>query len=227
MLPKVKYPLRDIFVYSLDKEIPFRQLLVKEERLLESPDTERKVLLESMCEVVSNCSLGEIDGTTLPIFDLQLIFLKLLEYSKTEIPNWLFACEECGEANEVEISLSNFDITRGKFSSPVIELRENLIVTMRYPTAKEIFETAEGKEFAEFYDIATKCIVAILYEDEFLDVNDEEKIEFVDNLTKGEFEEIKYFFANMPVVNNKIEFNCVNCETKNTAYMNGFLGEAI
>ncbi len=98
---------------------------------------------------------------------------------------------------------------------------------MRYPTAKEIFETAEGKEFAEFYDIATKCIVAILYEDEFLDVNDEEKIEFVDNLTKGEFEEIKYFFANMPVVNNKIEFNCVNCETKNTAYMNGFLGEAI
>ena len=48
MLPKVKYPLRDIFVYSLDKEIPFRQLLVKEERLLESPDTERKVLLESM-----------------------------------------------------------------------------------------------------------------------------------------------------------------------------------
>ena len=83
----------------------------------------------------------------------------------------------------------------------------------------------EGKEFAEFYDIATKCIVGILYEDEFLDVNDEEKIEFVDNLTKGEFEEIKYFFANMPVVNNKIEFNCGNCETKNTAYMNGFLGE--
>ena len=47
-LPKAKYPLTDIFVYSLDKKIPFRQFLVKEERLFESPDSDRDVLIKSI-----------------------------------------------------------------------------------------------------------------------------------------------------------------------------------
>ena len=86
-LPKAKYPLTDIFVYSLDKKIPFRQFLVKEERLFESPDSDRHVLIKSISDCITSCSLGKVDGTTLPIFDLQNIWIQLSKISEIEIPD--------------------------------------------------------------------------------------------------------------------------------------------
>ena len=56
------------------------------------------------------------------------------------------------------------------------------------------------------------------------DIPSEDKIEFVDSLTRQEFNIIKLFFETMPVVRNIIEFNCSHCEAENIEIMNGYFG---
>ena len=158
-LPKAKYPLTDIFVYSLDKKIPFRQFLVKEERLFESPDSDRDVLIKSISDCITSCSLGKVDGATLPIFDLQNIWIQLSKISEIPVPDWAFMCGECGEYHEQPISYDDFGFKLTEYHTDTIKLRDNLIVKMRYPTAGELFKF--DKEVIPYYDIAAICLSLI------------------------------------------------------------------
>jgi len=224
-LPKAKYPLTDIFVYSLDKKIPFRQFLVKEERLFESPDSDRDVLIKSISDCITSCSLGKVDGATLPIFDLQNIWIQLSKISEIPVPDWAFMCGECGEYHEQPISYDDFGFKLTEYHTDTIKLRDNLIVKMRYPTAGELFKF--DKEVIPYYDIAAICIESVEIKGEKVeDISEEEKIEFIETLTPPEFEKITEFFASMPVVQNVIEFECGNCGAENESIMNGFFGEA-
>lgn len=223
-LPKAKYPLTDIFVYSLDKKIPFRQFLVKEERLFESPDSDRDVLIKSISDCITSCSLGKVDGATLPIFDLQNIWIQLSKISEIPVPDWAFMCGECGEYHEQPISYDDFGFKLTEYHTDTIKLRDNLIVKMRYPTAGELFKF--DKEVIPYYDIAAICIESVEIKGEKVeDISEEEKIEFIETLTPPEFEKITEFFASMPVVQNVIEFQCGNCGAENESIMNGFFGE--
>tara|TARA_Y100000361_G_scaffold91524_1_gene81564 strand:+ start:554 stop:1237 length:684 start_codon:yes stop_codon:yes gene_type:complete len=223
-LPKAKYPLTDIFVYSLDKKIPFRQFLVKEERLFESPDSDRDVLIKSISDCITSCSLGKVDGATLPIFDLQNIWIQLSKISEIPVPDWAFMCGECGEYHEQPISYDDFGFKLTEYHTDTIKLRDNLIVKMRYPTAGELFKF--DKEVIPYYDIAAICIESVEIKGEKVeDISEEEKIEFIETLTPPEFEKITEFFASMPVVQNVIEFECGNCGAENESIMNGFFGE--
>ena len=223
-LPKAKYPLTDIFVYSLDKKIPFRQFLVKEERLFESPDSDRDVLIKSISDCITSCSLGKVDGATLPIFDLQNIWIQLSKISEIPVPDWAFMCGECGEYHEQPISYDDFGFKLTEYHTDTIKLRDNLIVKMRYPTAGELFKF--DKEVIPYYDIAAICIESVEIKGEKVeDISEEEKIEFIETLTPPEFEKITEFFASMPVVQNVIEFECGNCGAENESIMNGFFCE--
>ena len=224
-LPKAKYPLTDIFVYSLDKKIPFRQFLVKEERLFESPDSDRDVLIKSISDCITSCSLGKVDGATLPIFDLQNIWIQLSKISEISLPDWSFMCGECGEYHEQPISYDDFGFKLTEYHTDILTLRDDLIVKMRYPTAGELFEF--DKETIPYYDIAAKCIDSVKIKGKTVkDISEEEKTEFIETLTIAEFEIITLFFASMPVVQNVIEFECENCGAENEVVMNGFFGES-
>ncbi len=225
-LPKAEYPLTDIYVFQLDKKIPFRPFLVKEEKLFENlKEQSRSESIETLSKCITNCSLGKVDGFTLPIFDLQNIWIQLTKISGIEMPEWLILCDECGEGNIVDIQIDNFETVYDERHKPVFPIRDNLVVTMRYPTAKELFEMTEGKEYAEFYDLAGLCIEEIEQDTAvWNDIPSEDKIEFVDSLTRQEFNIIKLFFETMPVVRNIIEFNCSHCEAENIEIMNGYFG---
>ena len=81
-LPKAEYALTDIYVFQLDKKIPFRPFLVKEEKLFENlKEQSRSESIETLSKCITNSSLGKVDGFTLPIFDLQNIWIQLTKIS--------------------------------------------------------------------------------------------------------------------------------------------------
>ena len=57
------------------------------------------------------------------------------------------------------------------------------------------------------------------------DLTKEEKIEFIEGLSLGEFGAFKDFFATMPVLEKEITFTCKNtdCGKTSTFWMNGYL----
>ena len=178
-LPSPKYDLTDIYVFSLDEKVPFRPLLVKEERLLQSPDSPRDVVLKYISESITNCSL--------PIFDLQSIWIALTKLSKVEMPDWLITCMECATVNTVSLELDDFRIVYDETHAPRFLLKDDLIVTMRYPTAGEIMESTRVEEYVEFYDMASICIESVEHDGEVItDISIEEKVEFIDNVNLKE-----------------------------------------
>jgi hypothetical protein len=86
-LPKVKHPIFEFVIPSTNKKEAFRPFLVKEEKILmmaiESED--QKQIMQAMKDTVSSCTFGKIDPDTLPIFDLEYIFLKLRSKSVGEV----------------------------------------------------------------------------------------------------------------------------------------------
>ena len=86
-LPQIDVQTFDINISSLGKKFKFRPFLVKEEKLLvmagESDD--KGDMINAVQQIVTNCSMGKVDGYKLPIFDLQKVFLEIRSMSVSNI----------------------------------------------------------------------------------------------------------------------------------------------
>jgi Ni,Fe-hydrogenase III small subunit len=101
-----------------------------------------------------------------------------------------------------------------------------MTVEMRYPVASELKEIAGTEENAEIYSVAAACLDKIYIEDSIYEANEvseEDKMEFIENMTTDQFEKIRDFYETMPTLENKIEFNCKACGKENYIFMNGYL----
>ena len=78
MLPKIETPTFDFNIPSTGEVKKFRPFLVKEEKvlMLASEGGEYKDMISACEQVVSNCSLEEIDVSKLAVFDLVKYYLK-------------------------------------------------------------------------------------------------------------------------------------------------------
>ena len=183
----------------------------------------KEKLLENISQCISNCSLGKVDANTLPIFDMQYIWIQLHILSETDPLQYNIMCSECEEFNTVDIDLNNFRMNLVEGHTNVIKITDDLKLVMRYPTASMLQEQ-QNNNMIDFFDIASLCIEQVEYNGEMIsDIPLEEKESFIDNLTKKEFNKISLFFATIPVVENEIVFNCEKCETTNTNMMNGYM----
>tara|TARA_B100002019_G_scaffold284757_1_gene292848 strand:- start:6800 stop:7501 length:702 start_codon:yes stop_codon:yes gene_type:complete len=227
-LPMTEYPLVDIHVHALDKEVSFRPFLVKEEKLLvlAAESGEESDMIKATQQIITNCSFGKVDGEKLPIFDMQRVFIELRKISVSDKISAKFACGNCEKHVEMEISLDTFKLNTNDEHTKVCKVNDKLTVEMRYPTAKELSEIAGVQQLSELYNVAAACMDVIHFGEDTIsgeDINMEEKIEFIDNMTSDQFDIIKKFFETMPVVENEINFDCPHCGTTNQIYMNGYL----
>ena len=78
-LPVLNAPTHELTLTSTGETIKFRPFLVKEEKLLlmalESNDENE--MMSAMKQLITNCVLSDIDIETIPLFDIQYIFLQI------------------------------------------------------------------------------------------------------------------------------------------------------
>lgn len=227
-LPITEYPLVDIYVYSKKETHQFRPFLVKEEKLLVMASETNEILdmVKATQQIITNCSFGKIDGDELPIFDMQSIFMQLRKLSIGSEIEARFACGFCEQKQDVIIDLNNFTITEDENHTKTLKISDTMTVEMRYPVASELKEIAGTEENAEIYSVAAACLDKIYIEDsiyEASEVSEEDKMEFIENMTTDQFEKIRDFYETMPTLENKIEFNCKSCGKENYIFMNGYL----
>lgn len=226
-LPMTQYPLSEIYCYSQKQKVEFRPFLVKEEKLLvlaaESGDPIDMV--KASQQIITNCSFGKVKGDEIPIFDMQNIFIELRKLSVGTDVEAQFKCGECEHTVQVTIDLNRFELKEDDSHSPTIKLSDTVTVEMRYPQTEELKELAGTQEHADIYSVSANCIDKIYMDDvvyEREDTTEEERLEFIENLTSDAFESIRNFFDTMPAMENTIEFTCTKCGASNYAYMNGY-----
>lgn len=227
MLPKIDVPIYDLKLVSVNKKIRFRPFTVKEEKLLlmaaEAQDAESA--LNTIKQVCNNCVLDDIKIDSLPIFDLEYLFLNLRGRSISEIVSLKYKCnnkvkDEGGEekncGNVVQFDLNILDIKPevNKEHNDKIEITDKLGIVMKYPNFKIIEKYKDVESASSIVSLIIDCIDYIYDEQEMYYAKDtprNELEEFVDSLQTKDLEKLKLFFDSMPKMKKQLDFKCNKC----------------
>jgi len=228
MLPKLNVPTFELNLISDDKKINFRPFLVKEEKILlmALESGQEKDILNAMKQILSNCILTEIDIDSLPLFDLQYIFLQLRARSVGEIIEINLKHRDgvnkkgdpCTGTQKIKLNIDEIKPTKNKNFNPKIKLTDDMGIMMKYPTVELLGKIESSKNmsdmFGSMFDIIIGSINYIYHNDDIFYKNDykkEEISEFLSNLNTDQFEKIKDFFSNMPTISVKKQYVCKKC----------------
>jgi hypothetical protein len=150
-LPKIDQPLFDMVIPSTGKKVTFRPFLVKEEKILlmamESED-DAAVLL-AIKQIVNNCCVEDMDVDSLPVLDLEYMFLQLRARSIGEVVNLKYKCNndvtddgaeeshKCNNVVEIDLNILGIEPEKQEGHTNKIEITEKMGIIMKDPN----FET--------------------------------------------------------------------------------------
>lgn len=227
MLPKIDVPIYNVQLPLTKKKIRYRPFLVKEEKLLmmamESEDI--KGVTTTIKQIANNCILDEIDVDDLPVLDLEFLFLQLRARSVNEIVEMNYKCNNTIKNDEgdekscdhvVKVNFNIFDIkpTFDEKHTNKIELSAELGIVLRYPTFDSIEMIDDVNDVEKVFSILNTCVDYIYDADNIYyakDATKEEINEFIDGMTREQFEKVKVFFDTMPKLKKKVDFKCGKC----------------
>lgn len=201
-------PKYQITIPSTKERTAFRPFLVKEEKilLLAQENNEPDNMVMALQSLVESCVDGVEDASILPLFDIEFLFLKIRAKSVGEEVKPIILCPETGEEIEITINLSDITVKETKGHTNKIKVTEDLNVYMRYPSLALLKERNTGIDYtspSSFYDLIADCIEKIETKEETIDTkgySKEELTNFVDNMTKDQFEKLLDFFVTSPRV---------------------------
>ena len=227
MLPKIDVPIYDVQLPLTKKKIRYRPFLVKEEKLLmmamEADDM--RGITTAIKQIANNCILDEVDIDDLPVTDIEFLFLQLRARSVSEVVELSYKCNNTlkdDEGNEkacnhiVKFDFNIFDIKPAfdEKHTNKIELSPELGVVMRYPTFESIEMIEDVNDVSKVFSILSTCVDYIYDKDNIYyakDVTAEELNDFIDGMTRDQFEKVKDFFDTMPKLKKNVDFKCGKC----------------
>jgi len=181
-------------------------------------------MIHTVQQIITNCSLGKVDGSKLPIFDLQKVFLEIRGMSVSNIINLIAKCGECGIDNDVEFDLEKVKITKNKGHKKQIKLTDSMIIEMDYPKVTDI-EKLMGESIEEIYKVTANCIKTIYNDEEVIEFQEsplEERMDFIEQFSVKQFALIREFYESMPQLLHAIDFTCKACKKDNTLVIDGY-----
>jgi hypothetical protein len=219
-LPKIETPKYELIVPSTGKTVKYRPFLVREEKILllamESED--EKQMINAVQDIIENCVYEEVDTKTMPMFDIEYIFLQLRAKSKGEIADLTAECEKCNNPIAFQIDLSKIEVKGLKESDNKINLNDDIGIIMNYPSIS-LQENVHGDvtDIQNIFDTISFSIESIWDKNSLYPAKDhtkEELTEFIESLPDTSFEKIKYFFDTLPSLKHDVEIKCSHKDGK-------------
>jgi len=212
-LPKLTTPTFELEVPSTDEKIKYRPFLVKEEKILlmAMESGENKDIVQAVKDIVSECTFNKLNLGTMPMFDVEYIFLNIRAKSVGEISKLNLLCPDDGKTyTNVEIDLSKVEVQVEKDHTNKIELSDDMGMIMTYPTIDLFAESGiENITANNMLDVIGSCILQIYEEKgekvyEAKDQTKKELIEFIESMNTKQFKLLQKFFDTMPKLKHEI-----------------------
>lgn len=232
-LPVNATPIYTLKVPSTKKPFKFRPFLVKDEKALliaqESDDV--SVMLDTVKDVIKACAKSEIDVENLASFDIEYIFLQMRSKSIGEIVELTFACDvDHGTQNDqarsrVVVNIDDIKVEFPEGHTNNIALFGDVGVMMKYPTIDTLKRLEQDVSTTDAaLDIIADCIDYIYDGEQIFTAKDctkKDLLDFLDNLTSVQLNNIQNFFRTMPVLRTYIKYTCPVCGLEHNKYMEG------
>ena len=212
-LPRLDVPTYELTIPSTDDKIKYRPFLVKEEKILliamESGET--KAMLQSVKDIVDECTFNQLNLGNMPMFDIEYIFLNIRAKSVGEISKLKVLCQDDMKTYaKVEIDLNEIQVQVSDNHTNKIELTDEMGVIMKYPTI-DSFNVNNIADITtdNMLEVIAACVAQIYDKkgEEVYDSKDstqKELIEFVEQLNTKQFQDMQKFFDTMPALKHTI-----------------------
>ena len=212
-LPKLTTPTYELEVPSTDTKISYRPFLVKEEKILmiamESKDNAQ--IINAVKDIVSSCTFDKLDVGTMPMFDVEYIFLNIRAKSVGEVSKLKVLCPDDKKTYaNVEVDLTKVEVQVDEGHTNKIELTDDMGIIMTYPSMKSFQDLGiQNIDSKNMLDVVGACILQIYEEKgekiyEGKDQTKKELTEFIENLNSKQFKNVQDFFATMPKLKHDI-----------------------
>ena len=213
-LPKLTTPTYELEIPSTDEKISYRPFLVKEEKILlmamESGKNED--IVNAVKQIVSECTFNKLKLGTMPMFDVEYIFLNIRAKSIGEVSKLKLLCPDDNKTYaNVEVNLEEVQVQVSDDHTNKIELTDNMGMIMTYPTIDSFAESGIQQINANnMIDIIGSCVLQI-YEDngekvyEAKDQTKKEMTEFIEQMNTTQFKKVQKFFDTMPRLKHTIK----------------------
>ena len=230
-LPSIETPRYELTLPSTDKVVQYRPFLVKEEKILlvAMESNNNNEILNAIKEILTACTYEDIDVNTLPIFDIEYIFLQIRSKSVGEVSKVKLLCPDDNETYaDVEIDLTkvNVQVDDAHTNNVVIDEKRKLGIVFNYPTlemTKAGFDMT-NTDIDTLFDIMAKSINHIYEGDKIYPSKDstkEEMKKFLEGLPQTAFNKIKTFFETMPQLRHSVEVENPKTKVKSTIVLKG------
>ena len=228
-LPKLNdTPKYSVKIPSTQKTVRFRPFLVKEEKVLllamESDDTKDIVL--AILDTISACVADNIDVKKLTTYDVEYLFTQIRAKSVGETTAVSIECESCKEKNQVTVDINSIQVHGLNNVNYNVSLSPDMELELKHPTYDDIINdpTIDEKNPTEtLFAMIRHCMKNLKTEEELINLENETSQsidEFVGSMNTEQFESVREFVDNVPVMKYDVEFDC-KCGHNNKRELSG------
>ena len=213
-LPKLTTPTFEQEIPSTDEKINYRPFLVKEEKILlmAMESGENKDIVQAVKDIVTECTFGKLNLGTMPMFDVEYLFLNIRAKSVGEVSKLNLLCPDDKKTYaKVEVDLNKVQVQVGDDHTNKIELTDDMGIIMTYPTIDSFSESGiQTINASNMLDIIGSSILQIYEEKgekvyEAKDQTKKELTEFIESMNTSQFQKIQLFFDSMPKLKHTVK----------------------
>ena len=220
-LPIQSAPKYTISLPSDGKEVKFRPFLVKEQKLLmlAQEENDEGKTMEAIKDLIRTVTFQEVEPDTLPIIDMEYLFLKIRAKSVGETANIKLTCndascpDESRGTGETVVNIDEVEVV-GDEPEMKIMINDEIGIEFRYPTVGDMGGVEQLDQGSQTVEVIKKSIKSIYTEEDvFLakDTSDKELTEFVENLTVQQLEKLGGFFQSLSRLQKDVSAKCNTC----------------
>ena len=229
-LPKLTTPTYELEVPSTDEKIKYRPFLIKEEKILliAMESGENEDIIQAVKSIVSECTFNKLKLGTMPMFDVEYIFLQIRAKSVGEVSKLKLLCRDDGKTYaNVELDLNEVQVQVDDTHTNKIELTDEMGVIMNYPTIDSFSAAGIADITAENMLDVIAAGIAQIYDkggEEVYDSKDSTKkelIEFIEQLNTKQFQDIQAFYDTMPKLKHTITVKNPKTKKENIVVLSG------
>lgn len=207
------------------KDVCFRPMIVAEEKslLLAIQSNNKTNIIKTLLTIMTEC-FDENDMYSYSISDIEQCFLMLRSKSIGEFENFTINCPTTNERVSFSVNL-NTDIKINKNTlDSKIKISKDLVLIFNQPTIKNLLTCPDyGTNTENIYEFVAICLKQIHSKSKIIqcsDISDQEKIEFIQNLTPQQFKQVIEYFDSLNIIEIIGEYTTSDT-VKRTVNING------
>ena len=228
-LPKLQSQVYELEQPSTGEKIKYRPFLVKEQKtlMLASESEDETQIRDALAGIVSSCTFEKINPYSVPMFDVEFLFLRIRGKSVGEKIELNLLCPDDGETRvKTTLNLEDVGVNQKLGHSSEISITDKIKIIMNYPTLNDMVGMSGEKEagFDEVLGMMKRCIHEV-HDGEIvhskIDMSESDLDEFIESLTTEQFQGLADFFDTMPKVAHSIEVTNPKTKKKGEVVIEG------